>query len=303
MILKHLIKKSDFKNYVKSIDIPESMLKKTASPISWENDSYLNRCVKYSKSLGYLSIENAYARIEKRKIINKVLSYLLRRNYSCDAVFSELYSSKTPHANEKILKLHSKYTKGFWIRKRYIKALNEIHRNSAKLSRLFTHFKKTAKYPHEYNPFDFNKMKSSIVFLKDTDKYEGRSLTGKMSLTEVGLLLRKQKLDELNISLSDAQIKALWLNREYEKLSNANLERIGDLLCEDYKTIYRKEIDEYGDENKRSYNQKRYTPMKSLSAKEKKEKIIAMKAEGYTQIKTAEALEISESTVYRYWNK
>jgi predicted transcriptional regulator len=305
MILKHLIKKSDFKRYVENINLPVTLMEDIVSPVSWEHDLFLKSCVKYSNSLGYHSIENGYARIEKRKLIYRVLSYLLRNDYSCDAIFRELYSSNTPDADQKIIDLQDRHNDGFWIRQRHITALEQIHGDSAKLACLFSHFKNTAEYPvydENQKHFDYYKMKSAIDFLYDTDKYKGRKLSGKMSIAEMAVHLRNEKIADLNNQLTDAQIKGLWLKKYYQRLSNANLERIGELLCDSYKSIYRKEIAEYKDEIKRNYNRERYTPQKALSAKEKKEKVAAMKAEGYTQKQTAERLDISESSVYRYWN-
>ncbi len=305
MILEHLIKKSDFKKYVESIEIPVNLQQEITSTITWKKERYLIDCVTYSNQLGALCIDNWYARKEKKKLIERVLSYLLRKNLHCEDVFYNLYSDKTPDAEQKRLKLIDRYHKGFLVRQQYLKALDEIHRNSSKLSRLFKQFYKTAKYPpyRDDEQLNFSQRRYSIQFLQKTKKHEGKKLTGVMSYTELAVWLREKKTAELNISgYTNDEIKALWLRKEYSRLSNGNLKKLGNLICDAYRSIYDRDINENRNEKKREYNQKRYVPRKSLSAREKKDIIMEMKAMGRTQKETVEMTDISRSTVERNWN-
>lgn len=236
MILEHLVKKSDFKRYVKSIKIPDHMLIQLTISIDWEEDQYLVKCVDYSRQLSYQCIENIYARIEKRKLVFKVLSYLCRNNYSCDSVFDNLYSKYNPESKQKASELKKIYRNEFLLRQQYIGALDEISNQQQNLDKLFDYLYEIAEYPEYANgKYEISKVKNATEFLHDTEKYKDRLPTGRNTIADMAIYFRNKLLDDLNNSLDEGAILAFWLSGRYELLSNANLKKLGDLLCDVYK--------------------------------------------------------------------
>lgn len=304
MILEHLLKKSEFMKYVESLKIPDHMLKQLATPIEWKEVSYLKECVEKATKLSAMCRENNYARKEKRKLAYRTLSYLCRNNYSCDDVFDSLYSRKNPESKEKATKSKERYRKEIVLRHQYIWALKEISSQQHTLGRLFDSLEQSAEYPERASSNnDFSKVRHTINFLHETEEYKDKLPTGKMSFIDLVIHYREMYLAELDNSLDDAAILAFWLSERYELLSNTNLKRVGELLCDAYQTEYESEIAEYRSEKKKTRDRNRYTPNKRLSAHEKREEVKHLKASGYTQKQTADALQISRSTVERYWNR
>ncbi len=303
MILEHLLKKSEFKRFVVSLKIPDHMTNLIAH-IDWRNDNYLKDIVEHAIKLSPLCIENRYARIEKKKVAYKALSYLCRNNYSCDDVFNELYSRKNSESMQKASELKEKYKDEYVLRQQYIWALDEIYNQRQELNKLFENlelFAEYANYPTQTK--GISKIKNAVNFLHDTDEYKNRRPTGNLDIPNIAIYLRNQYSSDLDKSLDDGAIIAYWLNSGYEFLSNANLKMLGNLLCDFYKEAYISEIEKHRKEKKKDYNRKRHTPKKRLSAQEKRTRINELKSKGYSQKETASILEVSKSSVERNWNK
>ncbi|WP_073174095.1 hypothetical protein [Tangfeifania diversioriginum] len=291
-----------FKRYVKSRVIPEHMLSGQITNINWKQDNYLKNNVKLSRSLSPYCADNIYARTEKSKIASRVLSYLCKNNYSCDDVFYELYSKINVKSRQKANEFIRKYKKEVLLRQQYIWTLNEIYDQRQSLSKLFNHLEDIAEYP-EYSESKSNSqyVKNAVEFLNETEKYKDHQPNGKFTIADLAIDIRNNYLNELDKSLNSEAVLAYWLTQRYELLSNTDLKKVGDLLCEVYKIEYKTDIQRYRSKKRKDYDRNRYIPQKSSSAAEKKEKVRKLKTKGYTQKKTAELLRISRSTVERYW--
>ncbi len=304
MILPHLIKKKAFKDYVSSLEYPDDI---TTFDDSFDatQDKFISVLIRSAKWLGTQCFVNPAARTVKKRLIFRILNYMIKSNMYSPEIFINLYSINSNNYKDKIRALQDKLHDGIILRFQYLKAFRQL-RNTDIIERLNEQFSlnATCNVDLHYSPIDYEVILNHYDILERTQKYEGRVAVGNLSYTNLHILMRnlsKQALDVYNIVYTDDQLRGIWIKRSEFILSNSDLKRLGDLICDAYNIAFAQEVKEFRIDNKRKSDRINYTPTQEYS-KHDKIRLIAECKLKLSQRETAKKLGLSKSTVIRYWN-
>jgi DNA-binding CsgD family transcriptional regulator len=306
MVQPHLINKTNFKRYVSSLPFPDDIFSfdETFDPLY---DVFFSSSIGLSKWFGARCIDNPHARTEKRKLIKKVLSYLTKWDMYYPDVLVYFYSEKTPGYEDKVCNLQRDLKNMFIDRYRFLKALSYL-RKSVEIVRLndYLSMNTSTTFFSEYASTDYEKVLRAWDNLDLTEDVEGLELDGVLSFQEIAIHVRqeaKQIIDATSLCFSDDQLRGMWISQREDLLSNNNLKRLSNLICDAYKVVFASEIIKFRSENKKENDRKRYTPTQKYSKKEKTRIINQLRLEGKSQRVIAEMMGISKSTVEAHWKK
>src|SRR5690606_20913503 len=131
-----------------------------------------------------------YARIEKKKLADKALSYLCRNNYSCPDVFDALYSKNHSESMKKASEYKRKFKDELVIRHQYIWAFDEIFNQQQDLDEMFDSLEQFSEHPDYPNrSTDILKIMNAVTILHETEKYKDRIHTGRLTFVNLAILL------------------------------------------------------------------------------------------------------------------